>query len=156
MAQRVLREAEGLRDEIATWQSLIQRADDLLELATLNEESDDSDMTAGLDDELAALTTDYGRLRTSLMFSGDYDPNDAILTITAGAGGTEATDWAEMLLRMYLRWAQRHRFYDRDPGPARGRGGRPQECHCQHRRPLRLRPSACRARRPPLGQDQPL
>ncbi len=106
----MLREAEGLRDEIATWQSVVQRADDLLELATLNEESGDSEMTAGLDDELASLTTDYGRLRTSLMFSGDYDPNDAILSITAGAGGTEATDWAEMLLRMYLRWAQRHRF----------------------------------------------
>ena len=44
------------------------------------------------------------------MFSGEYDEDDAILTITAGAGGTEATDWAEMLLRMYLRWAQRHRF----------------------------------------------
>ena len=44
------------------------------------------------------------------MFSGEYDQHDAILTITAGAGGTEATDWAEMLLRMYLRWAQRHKF----------------------------------------------
>jgi peptide chain release factor 2 len=44
------------------------------------------------------------------MFSGEYDAHDAILTITAGAGGTEATDWAEMLLRMYLRWAQRHKY----------------------------------------------
>jgi len=67
-------------------------------------------MTAGLDAEFASLQSDYDRLRTSLMFSGEYDQNDAIVTITAGAGGTEATDWAEMLLRMYLRWAQRHRY----------------------------------------------
>jgi peptide chain release factor 2 len=67
-------------------------------------------MSAELDAEFNALQTEYEGLRTSLMFSGDYDQNDAILTITAGAGGTEATDWAEMLLRLYLRWAQRHKF----------------------------------------------
>jgi peptide chain release factor 2 len=106
----VLREAEGLRDEISTWNLVIQRADDLLELSQLAEDSGDADMTAELDTEFSALQTDYDRLRTSLMFSGDYDEHDAILTITAGAGGTEATDWAEMLLRMYLRWAQRHKF----------------------------------------------
>ncbi len=74
------------------------------------EESGDAEMTSGLDSEFSSLQAEYDRLRTSLMFSGDYDRDDAILTITAGAGGTEATDWAEMLLRMYLRWAQRHRF----------------------------------------------
>jgi peptide chain release factor 2 len=67
-------------------------------------------MTAELDEESAALLADYDRLRASLMFSGEYDERSAILSITAGAGGTEATDWAEMLLRMYLRWAQRHRY----------------------------------------------
>ena len=67
-------------------------------------------MTAGIDSEFTELEKDYERLRTSLMFSGAYDQSAAILTITAGAGGTEATDWAEMLLRMYLRWAQRHRY----------------------------------------------
>jgi peptide chain release factor 2 len=70
----------------------------------------ETDMAAGLDAEYTTMTAEYERLRTSLMFSGDYDQHDAILTITAGAGGTEATDWAEMLLRMYLRWAQRHKF----------------------------------------------
>ena len=67
-------------------------------------------MTEGLDEEFTSLQSEYDRLRTSLMFSGEYDDHDAILTITAGAGGTEATDWAEMLLRMYLRWGQRHRY----------------------------------------------
>jgi peptide chain release factor 2 len=106
----VLREAESLRDEIATWNSLIEHVDDLLELAQLADESGDTEMAAGLDSEFSTLQADYDRLRTSLMFSGEYDENDAILTITAGAGGTEATDWAEMLLRMYLRWAQRHKY----------------------------------------------
>jgi peptide chain release factor 2 len=106
----VLREAEGLRDEISTWNSILQRADDLLELSQLADESGDADMATGLDSEFTLLQNDYGRLRTSLMFSGEYDEYDAILTITAGAGGTEATDWAEMLLRMYLRWAQRHKY----------------------------------------------
>ena len=109
-AQRVLRNAESLRDEIATWRSLVDRADDLVELAGLVTDSEDAAMASGLDEEAEALLADYDRLRTSLLFSGDYDERSAILTITAGAGGTEATDWAEMLLRMYLRWAQRHRY----------------------------------------------
>jgi peptide chain release factor 2 len=110
VAQQVLKNAEALRDEIERWGSLVKRADDTLELAELAEAEGDPDMAAGLDSEYEAMSRDYDRLRMSLLFSGPYDPNDAILTITAGAGGTEATDWAEMLLRMYLRWAQRHKF----------------------------------------------
>ncbi len=105
-----MRTAEGLRDELATWGSIIDGADDLLELAELAAESADSDMTSGLESDYQALSSDFDRQRTILLFSGDYDESNAILSITAGAGGTEATDWAAMLLRMYLRWAQRHRF----------------------------------------------
>ena len=65
---------------------------------------------AEVDRDAASLETDFGRERTALLFSGEHDERSAILTISAGAGGTEATDWAEMLLRMYLRWAERHRF----------------------------------------------
>jgi peptide chain release factor 2 len=89
---------------------LEKRADDLLELAQLADSGSDSDLATELESEFAAVSADYEGLRTSLLFSGDYDEDPAILTITAGAGGTEATDWAEMLLRMYLRWAQRHRY----------------------------------------------
>jgi len=67
-------------------------------------------MTSGLDADFATLSSQYARLRTSLLFAGPYDERNAIISINAGAGGTEATDWAEMLLRMYLRWAQRHKF----------------------------------------------
>ncbi|CAN5732298.1 peptide chain release factor 2 [soil metagenome] len=109
-AQQVLRTAEGLRDEISTWRSLIARADDMLELAGLAAESDDQQMLAGLEAEFRALSAEFKRRRTSLMFSGPYDERSAIVSISAGAGGTEATDWAEMLVRMYLRWAERHRY----------------------------------------------
>ena len=79
----------------------------MLELA---EESGDADLAAELDRTAATLKTDFERERTALLFSGDYDDRPALLSISAGAGGTEATDWTEMLLRMYLRWAERHRF----------------------------------------------
>ena len=79
----------------------------VLELA---EESGDADLAAELDRTAGTLAADFQRERTALLFSGEYDDRAALLSISAGAGGTEATDWTEMLLRMYLRWAERHRF----------------------------------------------
>ena len=106
----MLREANGLRAEIDVWRGFESRADNVLTTLELVEESGDAELTAELDREVAALEADFGRERTALLFSGEYDQGGAILSISAGAGGTEATDWAEMLLRMYLRWAERHRF----------------------------------------------
>jgi len=79
-------------------------------MVELVEESDDAELAAELEKEAGSLETDFVRERTALLFSGEYDDRNALLTISAGAGGTEATDWAEMLLRMYLRWAELHRF----------------------------------------------
>jgi len=106
----VTREANGLREEIETWRSLERRADDLLAAVELLAEMPDPDLDAEVDRDAAALETDLRLERTALLFGGEYDDRDALLSISAGAGGTEATDWAEMLLRMYLRWAERHRF----------------------------------------------
>ncbi len=109
-AKRVLRAADGLRDELEAWNGLISRADDLAELAQLAAESGDADLEAEVEPEYKAIESDYQRMRTSLLFSGEYDDSDAFISISAGAGGTEATDWAEMLLRMYLRWCERRGF----------------------------------------------
>ncbi len=106
----MLREADGLRDELTVWNGLLARAADLVELAELAQDAADAELVAGVDQEHAALLAAYEQERTALMFSGAYDGSDAIVSISAGAGGTEATDWAEMLLRMFLRWAERHRF----------------------------------------------
>ncbi|TMC63615.1 MAG: PCRF domain-containing protein, partial [Chloroflexi bacterium] len=101
-AQKVLREADRLRSEVSLWGDLLARSDDLLTTLELVDESGDPELTAELDREAAALSSDFDRERTSLLFSGEYDERGALLSISAGAGGTEATDWAEMLLRMYL------------------------------------------------------
>ena len=81
-----------------------------IELAELLDDTPDAETEADLEREADALGREFERERTLLLFSGDYDAKNAVVTISAGAGGTEATDWADMLLRMYLRWAERHRF----------------------------------------------
>jgi peptide chain release factor 2 len=96
---------------VELWRGLERRADDLLATLELVEESADPELTAELDREASSLEEDFARERTALLFSGEHDHRGALLSISAGAGGTEATDWAEMLLRMYLRWAERHRFH---------------------------------------------
>jgi peptide chain release factor 2 len=120
----VVREAEGLREEIRLWRSLEKRATDLEELLDLLADSPDADTEAEVSSEADTLAAEFARERTLLLFSGDYDAKHAVLTISAGAGGTEATDWADMLLRMYLRWAERHRFraeiVDSQPGEQAG------------------------------------
>ena len=92
------------------WAGLQSRAQELETLVELLDEADDPDLRVELGRGYEALERDFARERTQLLFSGPYDERSALLTISAGAGGTEATDWAEMLLRMYLRWAERHRF----------------------------------------------
>ena len=106
----MLRDADGLRAEIELWTGVLARVDDLETTLELAQESGDAELEAEVDRSVDELERDFARERTQLLFSGEYDERPAILTISAGAGGTEATDWAAMLLRMYLRWAERHRW----------------------------------------------
>ncbi len=86
------------------------RAASLEELFDLATDAGDAEMLDEIERDTAALRATYEQERTALLFSGEYDRGSALISISAGAGGTEATDWAEMLLRMFLRWAERHRF----------------------------------------------
>jgi peptide chain release factor 2 len=99
-----------LREELQLWRDLESRAGSTLELLDLAQAENDQSVLSDVDTEAQQLAADYQRARRELLFGGQYDQRNALLTISAGAGGTEATDWAEMLLRMYLRWAERHRF----------------------------------------------
>ena len=92
------------------WRNIESRADSTLELLQLAQDEDDQSLLVEVANEAAELEREYGTARRELLFGGEYDQCNALLTISAGAGGTEATDWAEILLRMYLRWAERHRF----------------------------------------------
>lgn len=93
----------SLKDEVARWSSLSQRVQDTLELASLGDESLSNELTR----EAEALEGEVERLEFLLLFSGPRDREDAILSLHAGAGGTDAQDWTEMMLRMYVRWAEK-------------------------------------------------
>lgn len=88
------------------WHSLKRRLDDASELAGLDDES----MRADLEHETSTLEKELGKRFFTAMLSGPYDTDDALLAIHAGAGGTDSQDWAAMLMRMYLRWAEKNGY----------------------------------------------
>lgn len=101
-----MKKFSGLRQEVEDWQALHLRATDALELAILADES----LRSELEPEAAALSKEVEQREFQAMLSGEYDRGDALLAIHAGAGGTDSQDWAEMLQRMYLRWAENNGF----------------------------------------------
>ena len=123
-AQQDMRRLAELRDTVESWQSFQSRAQSLLELVQMAQEEGDSSLEEALDEEAGTLETELRRLELDVVFSGEYDNRTAILALHAGAGGTESQDWAQMLLRMYLRWAERKgfkgRILDSSPGEEAG------------------------------------
>lgn len=95
-----------LSEEVETWQALAGRVADAQTLLDLAIADEDQVMARDIAREAKSIQAELSRLEFRLLFSGPHDKDDAILAIHAGAGGTEAQDWAEMLLRMYLRWAE--------------------------------------------------
>lgn len=105
-AQKVMQQISRLRAEVERWQSLHGRIRDALELAEIG----DGDLLDDLQRETTDLSALVDKMLLQAMLSGPYDNEDAILAIHAGAGGTEAQDWAQMLERMFLRWAERNGY----------------------------------------------
>lgn len=99
-----------MREEVELWGSLAARVTDSLELLELVSPEDDEAMVADIAQEVDDLEEELDRQESLLLLSGPHDKADAIFAIHAGAGGTDAQDWAEMLLRMYLRWAEAHGY----------------------------------------------
>ena len=123
-AQQDMRSLAELRGTVESWQSFQMRAQSLLELVQIAQEEDDSSLEVALEEEANSLESELRRLEFDVVFSGEYDNRTAILAVHAGAGGTESQDWAQMLLRMYLRWAERKgykgRILDSSPGEEAG------------------------------------
>lgn len=119
-----MRELARLRALAETWRGVQQRADDLAELAALAIDEEDEAIASDLQRDYEALRRQVEDLEFDLTFSGPYDDRTAILAVHAGEGGTESQDWAEMLLRMYCRWAERRGFqwelFDSSPGNEAG------------------------------------
>ncbi len=106
-AQEMMRELSNLEATVETWNSLANRLAELGELLEMAEAEEESEWVAEIEQEAQEVSGQLAKLRLEVMVSGRHDHADAILTVYAGAGGTESQDWAEMLLRMYLRWAER-------------------------------------------------
>jgi peptide chain release factor 2 len=112
-AQRVTSRLSFVQGEVRKTEALRQRLDDLPVLIELAEAEDDADSFAEAAKELDELTKSVGELEVRTLLAGEYDSREALMTIRAEAGGVDAADWAEMLLRMYTRYCERHNWaYD--------------------------------------------
>lgn len=109
-AAKVNRRKATLDRELSRWQTIERRQSDLGAMLDLAEESGDPGMEHELTTELGRFEHELNELRIELLLAGDLDGNNAIFSIHPGAGGTESQDWAQMLLRMYVRWAERKKF----------------------------------------------
>jgi peptide chain release factor 2 len=108
--QRITSSLARLKAELDRFDSLQRKLEDALAIDELLDESPDAELAAELDEAVAALEADLEKVELAALLSGPYDGHDAIATVQAGAGGTESMDWADMLVRMYLRWAEREGF----------------------------------------------
>ena len=123
-AQKLNQELAALKGGVDTYRDLKAKYDDAETLYEMGIEESDPSMEGDIRAELTLIAEGLETLRLEVLLSGEYDANDAILTLHAGAGGTEAQDWTQMLLRMYGRWAERHGFTvdtaDLQPGEEAG------------------------------------
>jgi peptide chain release factor 2 len=109
-SQKVQMRLKQLQNKVGRQEKLLSAWEDLTVLCEMGQEADDPEILEELKSEFAALEEKVEETRMTTLLSGEYDSSNAILQFHAGAGGTEAQDWAQMLYRMYTRWAERHGF----------------------------------------------
>ena len=109
-SQKVQTRLKQLQNKLHRFKKLMSTWEDLTTLCEMGQEAEDEEILEELKTEFPALETEIEEIRMTTLLSGEYDNHNAILTFHAGAGGTEAQDWAQMLYRMYTRWAERHGY----------------------------------------------
>ena len=109
-SQQVVVKAKTIENKIARYDRMQSAWDDLMTICEMAAEEDDDSMLPELKEGFQQLSDDMERCRLETLLTGNYDRNNALVSFQAGAGGTEAQDWCQMLYRMYTRWAERHGF----------------------------------------------
>ena len=107
---KVLKEVKRLKDKIAEYDDLYAKLEDTVTLAELAIEENDESMVEEVETAEQEILAEEEKIRIEILLSGEYDQNNAIISLHPGAGGTEAQDWAQMLYRMYTRWGERHGY----------------------------------------------
>lgn len=123
-AQEIIAEATRLRRTVSRVEDFKKKGEEIAGLIRLAEEEKDQSLLPGIEESITRFKEELGRLELEVLFSDEYDASNAIVGFHAGAGGTESCDWANMLLRMYLRWAEKKGFESKilDLLPGEGAG----------------------------------
>ncbi|MCI9073154.1 MAG: peptide chain release factor 2 [Lachnospiraceae bacterium] len=109
-SNKLMKELKNMKDTVEDFRKLETQYDDILTLIEMGYEEEDASLIPEIRSELDEFTGELDGLRVGILLSGEYDKNNAILKLNAGAGGTESCDWCSMLYRMYTRWAERRGF----------------------------------------------
>ncbi len=109
-AQKVMKEVKNLKDTVSAYRALQQKYDDAATLIEIGYEENDAELLPEIEEGIRSFEAELEDMRIRTLLSGEYDRNNAILRLNAGAGGTEACDWVGMLYRMYCRWAENKGF----------------------------------------------
>ena len=109
-SQKVLRQLKALKNKVGRYETLVTQYEDILTLIEMGTEEDDASIIGEVQELTDAFIAEYDNLKISTLLDGEYDRNNAIVTLHSGAGGTEACDWTNMLFRMYTKWADKNEF----------------------------------------------
>ena len=110
VSQNKMKELKSMKDDVATYASLAEQYDDIETMIEMGYEENDASLLTEIQEMLDEFQNTYEGIRIKTLLSGEYDRDNAIASLHAGAGGTESCDWAAMLFRMYSRWADKKGF----------------------------------------------
>lgn len=151
-AQDLSKQLASLKHIVDPWVTLSAQVNDIQELMDIGDDS----LLGEFEGQIQALETEYEALRKQLLFDGEFDDHNAILRLSAGAGGTDAQDWTEMLERMYVRWAERAGMSVSTIERSAGEEARVKTVVIGSERTFCLWASAFRARCTPPGASEPI